>query len=80
MDSIRKKVQKGEKMRYDEIYKWCSFWFEEKRINNDMWRVNVDTLCENFLTELQNYLKKLEERDNKMLDNVFKIHHKEVKK
>ena len=42
----------------EEMIKWSEDWFDEKRNNNEMWRMNQDELTGLFLEELKlKYLK-----------------------
>ncbi len=36
-----------------QIYKWSEEWFDNKRKNNDIWRMNQDELTSMFLEELK---------------------------
>lgn len=42
----------------DDVLSWCNDWFDRKRKNNEMWRVNQDELSGMFLDELEAELTK----------------------
>ena len=44
----------------DDIIQFSNNWFDKKRKNNEMWRLNQDELSSLFLEELENELKKEE--------------------
>ena len=43
-----------------DVIDFCNSWFDKKRKNNEMWRLNQDELSSLFLDELENELKKEE--------------------
>ena len=62
--SMTKKGQKIANNKWvptKDITEWCNAWFDKKRHNNDMFRMNNDELSSLFLDELEAELKKKED-------------------
>ena len=53
----QKWIEAGKKTGFKEgqlsISEWAEEWFDNKRTNNDMWRMNQDELTGLFLDELK---------------------------
>jgi len=48
---------KAKEVEKQTILKWCNDYFDNIRKNNDMWRKPVNSVCDDFLDELEKYLK-----------------------
>jgi len=36
-----------------ELIQWCQSWWDEKRRNNDLWRLPADSIGDHFITDLK---------------------------
>ena len=50
---IEKAIDIALKERDKEMINWANEWFDKKRLNNDMWRMNQDELTSLFLEEFE---------------------------
>ena len=48
------KIAEQKKQAQKEVYEWSCEWWNERRKNNDVWRIQVDDLYNQFLEDMEN--------------------------
>ena len=56
VEAVKKIIKRAKEEEREKVYKFSEKWFDEKRKNNDLWRIDQDDLVTLFLDGLKKEL------------------------